>query len=232
MLSPSLYLGSTSHYYQRIIELSLTSILCLLNLIKCRQGLRMLPSILVMSNKNPANQLIPSPSQRGLKPRPRKPLLRRRVLHNSQSLSRMPWKGKMYLMPPPTLLPQLVIPKSPLLKPVLWALSKSKVDTDEMNPDKATYNPGPTTDEDTDKSTIAPLHLKRTYAKVASLNAKSRVASGIKAASRIKAAEPAPEKLKDAQLDPTALRSITLSLLFLLQWPKKGEWQQKLSCLT
>ena len=70
-----------------------------------------------------------------------------------------------------------------------------------MNPDKATYNLGPTTEEDTDKKYVVPSSLpKRTYAEVASPNHKSRAASGTKAASGIKATEPAPERLKAAQL--------------------------------
>lgn len=101
--------------------------------------------------------------------------------------------------PCPNFTPTASYTKVPTFKTSPVGLIESEVDTDEMNPDKAIYNPGPITDEDTDKSTIAPLCLKRTYAKVASLNAKSRVASGIKAATGIKAAEPAPEKLKAAQ---------------------------------
>ena len=101
--------------------------------------------------------------------------------------------------PCPNIAPTASCTKVPAFETSPAGLIKSEVDTDEMNPDKAIYNPGPTTDEDTDESTVAPSCLKRTHAKVASLNTKSRVASGIKAALGIKAAEPAPEKLKNAQ---------------------------------
>jgi hypothetical protein len=77
---------------------------------------------------------------------------------------------------------------------------ESEGDTDEMNPDKATYNSGPTTEEDTDKEYVVPSSPpKRTYAEVASPPRKSRVATGTKAASGIKAVEPAPERLKAAK---------------------------------
>ena len=77
--------------------------------------------------------------------------------------------------------------------------TESEGDTDEMNPDKATYNPGPTT-EDTNKEYVIPSSPpKRTYAEVASPNHKSRAVSGTKAALGIKTAEPAPERPKAAQ---------------------------------
>ena len=80
------------------------------------------------------------------------------------------------------------------------SFTESEGDTNEINPHKETYNPGPTTEDDTGKEYVIPSLLpKRTYAEVASLNHESRVASGTKAALGIKAAEPAPERLKAAQ---------------------------------
>ena len=102
--------------------------------------------------------------------------------------------------PCPNFTPTASCTKVPAFETSPVSFTKSKGDTDEMNPDKATYNLGPTTEEDTDKEYVIPSSLpKRTYAEVASLNHKSKAVSGTKAALGIKAAEPAPERPQAAQ---------------------------------
>ena len=61
---------------------------------------------------------------------------------------------------------------------------ESEVDTDEMNPDKRTYNPGSTTDDnlESDLSAIPTSPTKRTYAKVASPKHKPVATTGMNAA--------------------------------------------------
>ena len=61
---------------------------------------------------------------------------------------------------------------------------KSEVDTNEMNPDKRTYNPGSTTDDnlESDLSAIPTSPTKRMYTKVASPKCKPVVTTGMKAA--------------------------------------------------
>ena len=91
----------------------------------------------------------------------------------------------------------------------------SEVDTNEMNPDKVTYQPGSATEGDSlsDLSAIPTLPVKRTYAKVASPKYKSMAAVRAKAtlgttsaksvAAATKPTEQAPVKLRVAQ--PKAL---------------------------
>ena len=81
---------------------------------------------------------------------------------------------------------------------------ESKVDTDKVNPEKVTYNPGSTTEEDTksELSVLSTPPLKRTYTEVASSLYKGRgklAASGAKAAPAAKPTKPAPAKLVAAQ---------------------------------
>ena len=61
--------------------------------------------------------------------------------------------------PHPNFTPTARHTKVPAFETSPAGLIKSEVDTNEMNPDKATYNPGPTTDKDTDESAIALSHL-------------------------------------------------------------------------
>ena len=102
--------------------------------------------------------------------------------------------------PHPNFTPTASCTEVPTFETSPASFTESEGDTDKMNPDKATYNPGPTTEEDTDKEYVVPSSPpKRTYAEVASPNHKSKVVSGTNTASGIKAAEPAPERLKAAQ---------------------------------
>ena len=65
---------------------------------------------------------------------------------------------------------------------------KSEVDTDEMNPDKRTYNPGSTMDDSDRDLSVTPI-AKRTYAKVASPKCKPGVATSTKNSLRHLASE-------------------------------------------
>ena len=64
------------------------------------------------------------------------------------------------------------------------SIVESDMDTDEMNPDKMTYQPGTTTEDDASSLSAIPTSpLKRTYAEVASPKAKKVAATRIQAAS-------------------------------------------------
>ena len=81
---------------------------------------------------------------------------------------------------------------------------ESEVGTDEVDLDKAMYNPGSTTEDDTESelSVLPTSPLKRTYAEVASSLHKGSTkpaASGVKAPPAAKPAKPAPAKLVAAQ---------------------------------
>lgn len=85
---------------------------------------------------------------------------------------------------------------------------ESEVDTDEVNPDKATYEPGSTTEDDDAESMLSALPTspaKRSYAEVASPRRKGGAANpaagaaGAKAAPATKATKPASTKLPAAQ---------------------------------
>ena len=91
------------------------------------------------------------------------------------------------------------------------SILESEVDTNEMNPDKAMYQPGSAMEGDSlsDLSAIPTSPVKRTYAKVASLKYKSVAAVRAKAtlgttsaksvAAATKPTEQAPAKLRAAQ---------------------------------
>ena len=91
------------------------------------------------------------------------------------------------------------------------SILESEVDTNEMNPDKATYQPGSATEGDllSDLSAIPTSPVKRTYAEIASPNYKSMAAVHAKAtlgttsaksvAAATKPTEQAPAKLRAAQ---------------------------------
>ena len=81
---------------------------------------------------------------------------------------------------------------------------ESEVGTDKVDLDKAMYNPGSTTEDDTESelSVLPTSPLKRTYAEVASSPHKGSTkpaASGVKAPPAAKPAKPAPAKLVAAQ---------------------------------
>ena len=81
---------------------------------------------------------------------------------------------------------------------------ESEVGTGEVNLDKAMYNPGSATEDDTESelSILPTLPLKITYAEVASSPHKGSTkpaASGVKAPPATKPAKPAPAKLVAAQ---------------------------------
>ena len=81
---------------------------------------------------------------------------------------------------------------------------ESEVSTDEVNLDKAMYNPGSTTEDDTESelSVLPTSPLKRTYTEVASSPHKGRTkpaASGVKAPLAAKPTKLAPAKLVAAQ---------------------------------
>ena len=91
------------------------------------------------------------------------------------------------------------------------SILESEVDTDEMNPDKVTYQPGSATEGDSlsDLSAIPTSPVKRTYAEIASPKYKSMAAVHAKAtlgtmsaksvAAATKPTEQAPVKLRAAQ---------------------------------
>ena len=57
--------------------------------------------------------------------------------------------------PRPNFTPTASCTEVPTFETSPASFTESEGDTDEMNPDKATYNPGPTT-EDTDKEYVVP----------------------------------------------------------------------------
>ena len=82
----------------------------------------------------------------------------------------------------------------------------SEVDTDEVNPDKVTYQPGLTTENDTESelSVLPTLPWKRTYAEVASSPHKGGAAKAKPAAAGAKASLAA----KPAKLAPMKLAAV------------------------
>ena len=83
---------------------------------------------------------------------------------------------------------------------------ESEVDTDEMNPDKRTYNPGSTTDDnsESDLSAIPTSPAKRTYAEVASPKRKPVATTGTKAALGTQPVNSAPAMPKGVQSGNTS----------------------------
>ena len=76
---------------------------------------------------------------------------------------------------------------------------KSEVDTDEMNPDKRTYNPSSTMEDDLDRELSVTPIAKRTYTKVASPKCKPGVATSTKTALDTRPVDSTPAMPKGAQ---------------------------------
>ena len=83
---------------------------------------------------------------------------------------------------------------------------KSEVETDEMNPDKRTYNPGSATDDNLESnlSAIPTSPAKRTYTEVASPKHKPVATTGMKAALGTQPVNSAPAMPKGAQSGNTS----------------------------
>ena len=96
----------------------------------------------------------------------------------------------------------LLTQTSPLLLVTFWHLPpaesvlESEVETDEANPDKATYQPDAVSNDDSLSSLATVPILKMSYAEVVSPKCKGKAVTGTKAALATKPAEQASMKMK------------------------------------